>query len=130
MKKIILSLLAIPLIIFIYINIITINNNNYKIKNTSIIKEKLSLNNITTYNYYDYTYTVITEDEVIVVNDKYEIIIRESLDKITIDNCFLIYKNNNLTCEEKEYKNNEIIYEYYNALTSELISSIEIKEGL
>lgn len=130
MKKLILSLLAIPLIIFIYINIITVNNNNYKIKNTSIIKEKLSLNNITTYNYYDYTYTVITEDEVIVVNDKYEIIIRESLDKITIDNCFLIYKNNNLTCEEKEYENNKIIYKYYNALTSELISSIEIKEGL
>ena len=130
MKKLILSLLAIPLIIFIYINIITINNNNYKIKNTSIIKEKLSLNNITTYNYYDYTYTVITKDEVIVVNDKYEIIIRESLDKITIDNCFLIYKNNNLTCEEKEHKNNKIIYKYYNALTSELISSIEIKEGL
>lgn len=130
MKKLILSLLAIPLIIFIYINIITVNNNNYKIKNTNIIKEKLSLNNITTYNYYDYTYTVITEDEVIVVNDKYEIIIRESLDKITIDNCFLIYKNNNLTCEEKEYKNNKIIYKYYNALTSELISSIEIKEGL
>ena len=76
-KKLILSLLAIPLNIFIYINIITVNNNNYKIKNTSIIKEKLSLNNITTYNYYDYTYTVITEDEVIVVNDKYEIIIRE-----------------------------------------------------
>lgn len=129
MKKLII-ILIIPIITISYVVIITSNNNNYLKNTTENLQKSLSLNSIKSYNYYNYTYTIITGDEIIIVNDKYEVITRFKKDEIKDNNCHLIYKNNTLVCEKKEQQNNTITYNYYDAHTDKLLSSITIKEGL
>ena len=125
MKKIIKILIILVIIIIICILSLsyTINsNNNYEESITNKISKHYKTNKITYSNYYNNYYIFKTEEDIVVLDNKYKEVYKEKISNLKPNNKYeILYKNNRLIYEEKIIKNNKVTYIYYDAKTNEKI---------
>lgn len=125
--KLFSTILVILLIILIIISTPVLIDNHYNNKQIKEFEKKTNLN-IKYINNYNNYYIVKTNTEILVYNNNYEEIYKESLDKIVDLNYDIVYKAKTLEYEETIISKNKITYNYYNPYTGELIDKIEIEE--
>jgi len=134
MKKV-LHIALIPviliLLVILYISYLNNYNQNYLDSITKNIKNNNKINEEITYsNRYGNYYIFTTKSKVIVLNKEYEEILNEKIATIKKreKDQELIYKTNKLMFEEKEIKNNTLIYKYYDAINGELIKETKLEQ--
>ena len=100
MKKIIKILIILVIIIIICILSLsyTINsNNNYEESITNKISKHYKTNKITYSNYYNNYYIFKTEEDIVVLDNKYKEVYKEKISNLKPNNKYeILYKNN--TC--------------------------------
>ena len=134
MKKIIkLTLIVISILVIISIYLITINNQNNKyleIINKDIKKNYKLKEKITYSNKYGNYYIFTTKKNVIVVNKKYEEILKKDIDILdeNKNNYELIYKNNKLMYEKTILKKGKLTYKYYDATNNKFIKETTMEK--
>ena len=81
-------------------------------------------------NKFDNHYIVITDQDVIVLDNRYDEILVENLNKLSVNpNQYkLIYKNNKLMYENTILSDDKVVYEYYDAYSYKLINKIVLGE--
>ena len=129
-RNIILTILLALIIFFGLVYYITSRSDNYQRKLIKEIKNNYKISEeIVLINKFDNNYIIITDENVIVLNKKYEELTKESLSKLaTNPNQYrLIYKNNKLMYEETILKKNKVTYKYYDAYKYELIDEIVLE---
>lgn len=128
--KISISIISIFIIVIFYISYITNKNQEqYNIIAKDVQKNYKLKEDITYSNQYGNYYIITTNDKVIVLNKEYQEVLNENISILTENknNLPLIYKTNKLMYEKTKRKENEIIYEYYDATTGELIKTTALE---
>ena len=133
MKKVLRSILIIVIILIIgilYISYIT-NHNQDELNNiTQNIKDNYSVKDEITYsNRYGNYYIFITESDVYVLNNEYQKVYQKEISSLATneENLPIIYKTNKLMYEKTIRKKDKITYEYYDALTNQLIKETTLE---
>lgn len=90
------------------------------------MKEKIGLKEISYINKYDDKYLVLDKDNLYLFDNKYEEIIQMDRDKLceNKNNYEIIYRNEDFQYLKDYYKNDELVYEYYNIYDCKLIEKI------
>ena len=133
MKKVLRSILIIVIILIIgilYISYIT-NHNQDELNNiTQNIKDNYSVKDEITYsNRYGNYYIFTTERDVYVLNNEYQKVYQKEISSLATneENLPIIYKTNKLMYEKTIRKKDKITYEYYDALTNQLIKETTLE---
>lgn len=130
MKKMILIMIVL-IILFLFIFIYVVNNNNNYINNRlSNIKNNYEItDNVIYSNEYGEYYILLTEKNLIILNKKYDEIMKEKIEnlKLVSGEYDIIYKRNKPMLQLKEKNNNKIVYIYYDIYTGKEIEKIEIE---
>ena len=133
MKKVLRSILIIAIILIIgllYISYIT-NHNQDELNNiTQNIKDNYSVKDEITYsNRYGNYYIFTTESDVYVLNNEYQKVYQKEISSLATneENLPIIYKTNKLMYEKTIRKKDKITYEYYDALTNQLIKETTLE---
>lgn len=133
MKKVLRSILIIVIILIIgilYISYIT-NHNQDELNNiTQNIKDNYSVKDEITYsNRYGNYYIFTTESDVYVLNNEYQKVYQKEISSLATneENLPIIYKTNKLIYEKTIRKKDKITYEYYDALTNQLIKETTLE---
>lgn len=133
MKKVLRSILIIVIILIIgilYISYIT-NHNQDELNNiTQNIKDNYSVKDEITYsNRYGNYYIFTTESDVYVLNNEYQKVYQKEISDLATneENLPIIYKTNKLMYEKTIRKKDKITYEYYDALTNQLIKETTLE---
>lgn len=133
MKKVLRSILIIAIILIIgilYISYIT-NHNQDELNNiTQNIKDNYSVKDEITYsNRYGNYYIFTTESDVYVLNNEYQKVYQKEISGLATneENLPIIYKTNKLMYEKTIRKKDKITYEYYDALTNQLIKETTLE---
>ena len=129
MKKIIIIFITIVIILLVSRIYMVVNNNSYKkdleqeiLNNYKLEQEIKYLNKSNLY------YIILTNKNLIVLDDEYNEIKKEDINKIKEKNkdYEIVYRLNKVMYEKKKIKKAKIIYEYYAIYTNELIDTLEI----
>ena len=126
MKKLVICFLSILLIIFIAISYM-VHNNDY---NVSKIKRKIEKNteirDISYLNEYDNYYLVMDNDYLYVIDKEYKIILKKEQYLLYENkkNYDIIYKDDTLMYMNNYIKKDNLICEYYDIFTYELIKRV------
>lgn len=133
MKKVLRSILIIVIILItgiLYISYIT-NHNQDELNNiTQNIKDNYSVKDEITYsNRYGNYYIFTTESDVYVLNNEYQKVYQKEISNLATneENLPIIYKTNKLMYEKTIRKKDKITYEYYDALTNQLIKETTLE---
>lgn len=133
MKKVLRSILIIVIILIIgilYISYVT-NHNQDELNNiTKSIKDNYSIKDEITYsNRYGNYYIFTTESDVYVLNNEYKEVYKKSINDLAEnqENLPIIYKTNKLMYEKTIRKKDKITYEYYDALTGNLVKETALE---
>ncbi len=133
MKKVLRSILIIVIILIIgilYISYVT-NHNQEELDNiTKNIQENYSIKDEITYsNRYGNYYIFATESDVYVLNNEYKEVYKKSINDLAEnqENLPIIYKTNKLMYEKTIRKKDKITYEYYDALTGNLVKETALE---
>ena len=133
MKKVLRSILIIVIILItgiLYISYIT-NHNQDELNNiTQSIKDNYSVKDEITYsNRYGNYYIFTTESDVYVLNNEYQKVYQKEISSLATneENLPIIYKTNKLMYEKTIRKKDKITYEYYDALTNQLIKETTLE---
>lgn len=130
MKKMILIMIVL-IILFLFIFIYVVNNNNNYINNRlSNIKNNYKItDNVIYSNEYGEYYILLTEKNLIILNKKYDEIMKEKIEnlKLVSGEYDIIYIRNKPMLQLKEKNNNKIVYIYYDIYTGKEIEKIEIE---
>ena len=133
MKKVLRSILIIVIILIIgilYISYVT-NHNQEELNNiTKSIKDNYSIKDEITYsNRYGNYYIFTTESNVYVLNNEYKEVYKKSINDLAEnqENLPIIYKTNKLMYEKTIRKKDKITYEYYDALTGNLVKETALE---
>lgn len=133
MKKVLRSILIIVIILImgiLYISYIT-NHNQDELNNiTQNIKDNYSVKDEITYsNRYGNYYIFTTESDVYVLNNEYQKVYQKEISSLATneENLPIIYKTNKLMYEKTIRKKDKITYEYYDALTNQLIKETTLE---
>ena len=122
MKKIVVIIIIIICLLF-YLMVLKINSNSKYEQEllNSITKNYKIENKIISYKLDKDKYLITTSDDIIVLNDKYEEVLKIALNTICdkYHNYEFSYKNNNLFLLEKTVQNKSITYKYYNIYNCE-----------
>lgn len=132
MKKYVVIFIITSILLLISIVYLGSNVSKYNYNLNSIIKDNYHIEDKLLYiNKYDNYYILTTEDNIIVLNNRYQEVLKEDITKIKkAKNMDIIYKNNNLMYLKKEIKNNKVIYKYYDPNNLELIKKITFRRSL
>lgn len=131
LKKLILIILIIILILLLGIFLIIKQNKKYETNLIKEIQKNYQINDtIKKINKYDSNYIIITNNNIIVLNTKYEKLKEEQKNKLAKNKnkYILVYKNNNLVYENTILKKDKVVYEYYDAYTYEYLDNIILEE--
>lgn len=119
------------IILFLFIFIYVVNNNNNYINNRlSNIKNNYKItDNVIYSNEYGEYYILLTEKNLIILNKKYDEIMKEKIEnlKLVSGEYDIIYIRNKPMLQLKEKNNNKIVYIYYDIYTGKEIEKIEIE---
>ena len=129
--KIIIFIVILSLALIIYISY-TVDHNEeethkLETKITKHYNTKEEISNVTQYNNY---YIVKTASKVIVLSNDYKPVLEEDLSKLSnkFTNQNLIYKTNKLIFEKKVLEDSTLTYEYYDAISGELIDKTTLEQ--
>lgn len=118
-------MILIFIIILLYFSLIffIVDNNSRK----DIIK-KLKLDNVSYFNEYDNKYIILDDKNLYVFDKDYEKVFDISLEKIcNKDKKYdIIYRKDLLVYMDDYYKDNDLIYDYYDIYTCKKIDSITL----
>lgn len=122
MKKIITLFICILFIIFIFILYMDNNDNRYYDKIGKDIADKTNIKNIKYINKYDNYYIVIDSDYIYILGNKYNELLKKDLTLIheNTNNYVIIYKDDLIMYFNDFFKDNKLVYEYYDINTYEL----------
>lgn len=128
MKKLGLLLCSIILIIlglFFYINY---NDGSYLDKIEKRITNNTDIEGIEYVNWYNNNYIVLDSKYLYLIDEKYDIVLKIDKSKIykNSKNYDIIYSDNHFMYFNDEYKDDKIIYEYYDIYTYELIKKVMV----
>lgn len=129
MKKIIIFILVVFLIIFFSIFYLVEKNNKYIKIIEKEIKENYNIKDEIKYlNKSDLYYIIVTNKNLIVLDNNYQEIIKEDINKLKDydKDKVIVYKLNKVMYEEKNVSKNKITYKYYDIYTNELIDTLEV----
>lgn len=129
MKKIIIVFITIILVVFFAIFFLVSNNDKYLDSLEKEIKSNYELEDEIKYlNKSNLYYIIMTTENLIVLDNDYEEIFKESVNKLKkFNNGYeLVYRLNKIMYEEKSVSHDKIIYNYYDIYTNELIDTVEI----
>ena len=129
MKKIITAFIIIVLVVFFLIFFLVSNNNKYTNKIEKEIKDNYEIKDEINYlNKSNLYYIIVTNKNLIVLDNKYQEVFVEEVSKIKkIDKEYeIVYRLNKVMYEVKKITSNKIKYEYYDIYTNELIDTVEI----
>ena len=133
MKKVLRSILILAIILItgiLYISYITNHNQDELDDITKSIQENYSIKDKITYtNRYGNYYIFTTASNVYVLNNEYKEIYQENLSHLAKnqENLAIIYKTNKLMYEKTIRKKDKITYEYYDALTGNLVKETALE---
>ena len=133
MKKVLRSILILAIILItgiLYISYITNHNQDELNDITKSIQENYSIKDKITYtNRYGNYYIFTTASNVYVLNNEYKEIYQENLSRLAKnqENLAIIYKTNKLMYEKTIRKKDKITYEYYDALTGNLVKETALE---
>lgn len=120
-KKILIITLIIIIVIPLSIVIYPITkNNSYQKKLLNNIYNNTDTKDITYLNKDNNYYIIKTKEKVLVLDLNYEEKLSIDIIKLQESSLELVYRRNNLYYEEKEIKENKIIYKFYNIETNNL----------
>ena len=127
MKKFLVFIILLVLIVFSFISLVVLKNNNYLDNDIKEIRKNYQINEINYLNKHDLYYIILTNKNLIVLTNNYQEVLKEDISKIKINKKYdLVYKLNQVMYEEKIVKKDKITYNYYDIYTNELIDSLEI----
>ena len=127
MKKFLIFIILLVLIVFSFISLVVLKNNNYLDNDIKEIRKNYQINEINYLNKHDLYYIILTNKNLIVLTNNYQEVLKEDISKIKINKTYdLVYKLNQVMYEEKIVKKDKITYNYYDIYTNELIDSLEI----
>lgn len=126
MKKILKIIICIFFIIFISICYMVYIDNKYNERIISNIISKTMIDSVIYYNKYDKYFIVMDNKYLYLLDNKYREIFKVDKIKIydNINNYDIIYKNDLFMYMKDYYKNDKLIYEYYDLYTYELIDKV------
>ena len=129
MKKFVIIVVSILIIILLSIVYLGSNVSKYNSNLNKLIKDNYHVDNkLISVNKYDNYYILTTSANIIVLNSKYQEILKEDISKIKeSNNMSIIYKNNSLMYLEKEISKDKVKYKYYNPSNLELIKEITFR---
>lgn len=133
MKKVLRSILIIVIILIIgilYISYITNHNQDELNTITQNIKDNYFIKDEITYsNRYGNYYIFTTKSDVYVLNNEYQKVYQKEISSLATneENLPIIYKTNKLMYEKTIRKKDKITYEYYDALTNQLIKETTLE---
>lgn len=126
MKKVIKTFIGLLIFIFVLILYIDNNDKNYQNELTDKIINNTDIKDIEYINNYDDYYIVMNKDNLYLFNNEYDeifkidcILIHENKKKYDI-----IYKDGTLMYMNDYYNGKQLVYEYYNLYTYELIKRV------
>ena len=129
--KIIGSIILLSLILILYISYI-VDNNSQEVKKLEekVLKHYTPDSKVTSINQYSNYYIIKTSSKVIVLDNQYKPVLEEDLNKINseVNDQELIYKTNKLAYEKKILKDKKLTYEYYDAISGELIGKTVLEQ--
>ena len=112
----------------LYISYITDHNSQEKLNLKNKLQKKYKNEEITYANEYNNNYILKTNNKVIVLSKDLKEIITEDLTKLkNMSNVELVYKTNKIMYEKTIRKKDEVTYEYYDALSGELVKSTKLE---
>lgn len=129
MKKIIIIFIVIVLLVFGSIFFLVFNNDKYSDRIELEIKENYDVKDKIIYlNKYDLYYIILTNKNLIVLDENYEEVLKEDSKKIIrfSDKYEIVYRLNSVMFEKKKISSDKIIYEYYDIYNNEFIDTLEI----
>jgi len=129
MKKIIIIFVTIILVILFSIFFLVSSNDKYSSNIEKEIRKNYEIKEEINYlNKYDLYYIIVTNKNLIVLDNKYQEIFKEDVSKIEeLDqNKGIVYRLNEVMYEVKDVDENKITYHYYDIYTNELIDTVEI----
>lgn len=132
MKKIVIFFIGILVIILGLIIYIDNNDERYTSKIMDSIISNTDINNINYINKYDNYYIVTDKDNIYLIDNKYELILKKDINLIhkNNNNYDIIYKNDYLMYVNDYIKDNVLVYEYYDINTYELIDRVFVGGNL
>lgn len=129
--KIIGSIILLSLFLILYISYI-VDNNSQEVKKLEekVLKHYTPDSKVESINQYSNYYIIKTSSKVIVLDNQYKLVLEEDLDKINseVNDQELIYKTNKLAYEKKILKDKKLTYEYYDAISGELIGKTVLEQ--
>ena len=129
--KIIGSIILLSLFLILYISYI-VDNNSQEVKKLEekVLKHYAPDSKVESINQYSNYYIIKTSSKVIVLDNQYKPILEEDLNKINseVNDQELIYKTNKLAYEKKILKDKKLTYEYYDAISGELIGKTVLEQ--
>ncbi len=131
MKKAI-KILIIPIIIVI-ICILSLSytitkNKDYQDNMLKKIKKNYNINNIDYLNYYNNYYIIKNKEDIIVLNNKYEEVLKEKISNIDTNKYELVYRDKKLMYEETTLKKDKVIYTYYDIKSGKEINQTTLEK--
>ena len=128
-NKLVIVLIVLILIILFYIIFPVLKNNKYENNIQKEIQENYEINDKINYlNKFDLYYIIVTTNNLIVLDNKYQELLKEDIKNIKqIDTKYeIVYRLNKVMYETKEISKDKITYNYYDVYTNELIDTIEV----
>ena len=131
MKKAI-KILIIPIIIVI-ICILSLSytitkNKDYQDNMLKKIEKNYNINNIDYLNYYNNYYIIKNKEDIIVLNNKYEEVLKEKISNIDTNKYELVYRDKKLMYEETTLKKDKVIYTYYDIKSGKEINQTTLEK--
>ena len=128
MKKVIIVFICICIFSFLIIWYVTNNNQKYFDKMEKNIIKNTDVKKIDYFNVYNNYYIISDDDYLYVFDSKYIELLR--IDKILIhensNNYDIIYKDGKVMYLHDYYKDKNVIYDFYDLYTYELINSFKL----
>ena len=126
MKKVVKIVIGLIIILFMFITYMVYDDNKYNNKIIKNIVKNTEIKDIIYFNEYNNYYIVKDKDYIYLFDKKYKEIFK--VDNVLVyenkKNYDIIYKDELLMYMNDYYKNNRLVYEYYNIYTYELIDKV------
>ncbi len=126
MKKVVKIVIGLIIILFMFITYMVYDDNKYNNKIIKNIVKNTEIKDIIYFNEYNNYYIVKDKDYIYLFDKKYKEIFK--VDNILVyenkKNYDIIYKDELLMYMNDYYKNNRLVYEYYNIYTYEPIDKV------
>lgn len=128
MKKIIIISITLLLVVFFSIFFLVSRNNKYTSSIEKEVKEHYEVKDKINYlNKSNLYYIIVTTNNLIVLDNNYQEVLKENIKNKKIDtNKEIVYRLGNVMYETKKISKGKITYSYYDIHTNKLIDTVEI----